>query len=709
MSSMLSTSTEKSWVRLIKFTRKQLKLDGTFTKKISVPNLKTSLFPHQQTVVKAMCDIEKNRVLRNGDKTTHINACILSEPVGSGKTIDILSVILIQKIPSVKPDINIFKDRSNIINVNIIRTKYSKILKPTIIFVGGNVLNQWIQSIKDFTNLKLFVVKNVIHLQTLIDRMDDRSINMYDIVLVKNGKVTRCIKFPPGVHVERKNKYYSTYHIINIIENMRTFCWARVVLDDYDICNIPRTYGSVNGLFTWYISSTNKQRSTTVQRCNISTTSEMLLIKKSVINRRTKFNIRNTKQFIAETNTLPSINFYKYEFENPNDQYVGLIQLFCSDESSEISEMLNNDAINTASERLGIKTTDVSTIFQHMLGKQYTNYITSTEILQFIEYEKSCESQRLPMKLNENKEDTYNTSHIKAKRHIEYKYPGVNVLLDNSQIIYKKLNETSGAAIERVKSNIRNGECPICVTELNDCDEDVFILKCCGVAICGSCCVGTIIAKKVRVCINCRRSVNIKTNLIYLSQSFDLSKIVDDELEYTEVSPEEVKTPEKRTKIDALVDIINDVKPIEQQCIDVNIGNLMKGTNKLPPAKITKVLIFANYDESLDNITTILKEKKITFWRLMGTPNEITSIVNSYKECKHTCALLVNSIKYCAGLNLQFSSDLVFMHKIIDTNIETQVIGRGQRLGRTSPLNVHYLLYNNEYTQMNKTNNVRTI
>ena len=58
--------------------------------------------------------------------------------------------------------------------------------------------------------------------------------------------------------------------------------------------------------------------------------------------------------------------------------------------------------------------------------------------------------------------------------------------------------------------------------------------------------------------------------------------------------------------------------------------------------------------------------------------------------------LLVNSSQGCAGLNMQCATDLVFFHKILDTNIEEQVCGRAQRIGRVCNLGLHYLLYNNE-------------
>ena len=41
------------------------------------------------------------------------------------------------------------------------------------------------------------------------------------------------------------------------------------------------------------------------------------------------------------------------------------------------------------------------------------------------------------------------------------------------------------------------------------------------------------------------------------------------------------------------------------------------------------------------------------------------------------------------------SSDIIIYHKMT-SDLEKQVIGRGQRLGRTEPLTIHKLCYENE-------------
>jgi hypothetical protein len=58
--------------------------------------------------------------------------------------------------------------------------------------------------------------------------------------------------------------------------------------------------------------------------------------------------------------------------------------------------------------------------------------------------------------------------------------------------------------------------------------------------------------------------------------------------------------------------------------------------------------------------------------------------------------LLINSKQKCAGLDLQFATDLVYFHVISDENVESQVAGRIQRLNRQFNGRIHYLMFRNE-------------
>ena len=99
-------------------------------------------------------------------------------------------------------------------------------------------------------------------------------------------------------------------------------------------------------------------------------------------------------------------------------------------------------------------------------------------------------------------------------------------------------------------------------------------------------------------------------------------------------------------------------------------------------------------EEKIKIIEDLLKQVGIKFESLHGTHNEISQTVKRFQESG--TVLLINSRTHCAGLNIQFATDIVYAHKIMDANIEAQVAGRGQRIGRKFNLNIWYLLFANE-------------
>lgn len=107
-----------------------------------------------------------------------------------------------------------------------------------------------------------------------------------------------------------------------------------------------------------------------------------------------------------------------------------------------------------------------------------------------------------------------------------------------------------------------------------------------------------------------------------------------------------------------------------------------------------KVLIFSMNDSIFLKIQDMLDNMCRKFKMLKGTNMAITKMVESYKN-DDLNTLLVNPENYGSGLNLENTTDMIMLHKL-DNEIEKQVIGRAQRYGRTIPLRIWYLLYDNE-------------
>lgn len=695
-------------------------LDESYGKIDHVPGLKTTLFQHQQTAVKAMMDLEYQRTLNmtslrsNTVATITYNAAVLSEPVGSGKTIDILAMIMLRKIPRAIPDIMELDYPSSLSAVGYIRRRFKKLLTPTLIFVGISVMKQWELAISTFSNLKFFSVGNVHDLRKLIQLIVSNTVNQYDIILVKNGKITVPIVLPEEFILEDKNKK-STNFIWNIIANMRKLCWARVVIDDFDTIGLPHNAGIINGIMTWFVSSTRKKleskRKSTVKSTITDTLRSYDVGCGAIMRNHFMFyylNVRNNIGYLRSTTNIPNPKFHVAIFDNPNDKFISLIAGMDQEQSRRIAEMLNGDAFEAAAEAAGIKSTSVSGIFETLLGSQYKKYRFSSVLLSFIEHVKEGEDDRLPMsELPEDEKPTYSKEDLKEFREVEYKFPGVNNLIETEEKKQTEVKKETGTAIQRVKDNIKSGSCPVCRQPLSS--SDTVIIRCCGTIFCAECAIkAQNLQYGVGRCSNCRTQVNIKS-LIYM-KNFDLSKIENEDIEDDVEELKEVETSDRpRNKFTCICDIIMGRKPPEDKRIDLHIPNMMKGVCYLKEPEVRKVMMFANYGETLNKAIEELKVQHITYWRLNGTAAEIAQTMEIFRKHPTSCALVIDSTKHCSGLNLQFSTDLVFMHNITDINVESQVAGRGHRLGRTSPLNIWYIQYKNEYEELVYTHSARDL
>lgn len=108
----------------------------------------------------------------------------------------------------------------------------------------------------------------------------------------------------------------------------------------------------------------------------------------------------------------------------------------------------------------------------------------------------------------------------------------------------------------------------------------------------------------------------------------------------------------------------------------------------------SKVLIFSSYENGYYHVCKFLNRNKIKYKFLKGNTYQLDKIIHSYKYGE-TQVLLINSTHNGNGLNLENTSDIIIYHKLDDEK-RNQVIGRAQRIGRKTSLNIWYLLHENE-------------
>ena len=161
--------------------------------------------------------------------------------------------------------------------------------------------------------------------------------------------------------------------------------------------------------------------------------------------------------------------------------------------------------------------------------------------------------------------------------------------------------------------------------------------------------------------------------------------------------------PHCRSKIspNSLIIVNNDAAASCKKCNDDKLDKIDNLeyilTSRRSENPNMKVLIFSEYQRTFENIAKVLTKQEFKYSRIAGTTATINNLVTKYKSNTPDAinCLLLNA-EFCAsGLNLENTTDIIIMHKM-STEKMTQIIGRGQRPGRTSTLRVWKLFYDTE-------------
>ncbi|VBB18452.1 DEAD/SNF2-like helicase [Yasminevirus sp. GU-2018] len=198
--------------------------------------------------------------------------------------------------------------------------------------------------------------------------------------------------------------------------------------------------------------------------------------------------------------------------------------------------------------------------------------------------------------------------------------------------------------------------CPVCMCEF----EKPTIVDCCAHKYCFNCLTLTM-NKTGQKCPVCQTKITKNRMHVVTDQ-------VAEEDDYdTNVPKKEQEV--KREKMEELCKLVNSKKE-------------------------GKFLVFADYDETFSKIEQVFKKQKIKYGILKGSSSVIRSTIEDFKKGKIK-VIMLNAKNFGAGMNLQCATDIVMYHRFTK-EMEEQIIGRGQRLGREGTLNVYYLIHDNE-------------
>ena len=736
---------------------KSINNDGTISPSgniIDTPTgIKLDLKSHQKRTLYEMVRREDSQYRLSTDN----NILFLCDNVGSGKSLEILSLI------SHRPKVEKMWNNAYYM-ANNIETYYKrhyamdgfkigpdvKVFSSNLLIVPHNIYHQWMEYIKINTTLSVYGIdrKSKIPLSSKIEELLDG----YNIICVKSTmfkeldevisqkfnhnsiSYTVCDDSNKNAFLSKDalnsllsqltskfvDEFYYCKELSNIknmiakyresldawenkinydhlesnpnIEsciNMRKlykgYAFQRVIVDEVDSIKIP-AFPDVYGKYTWFITSSinnilypkGKHKYSNGTKMVISTGIHGTGFLKNTLlktlgittayyaynsSRVFKTLVRNNLGFIKDSMNVPSpVTKYKMCF-TPAE-----LNIISSSVSSDVLAALNAGDTETAIELLGGgdgSEDDILKLVNKKLYKERDNLEIeiSSKKLQLIQ--RQNEYQELKQDLDIFKEIMQSTEEADilpedtdalavkktATTLAKNKVVSTQNSIDNFVSKYNDVHSKIKGIEERV-TGCDDKQCPICACNVTNpcltvCCQNVFCLQCLAMAITSS-------AKKE--CPLCRSTVDInKVHIIKSSSQNQENKKQEEEL------------PKK---------------------LEYLVNYLQLNSDK-------RIMVFSEYGNTFKTIEKELLDKSIPYSMLNGSGYRINNIINNFKVGVFQ-VLLLNAKNFGAGLNLQFADEILVYHRM-SKDLEKQVVGRAQRMGRTKELKITYLCHENEY------------
>ncbi len=730
------------------------------------PGFKGELYAPQATLLHAMVELEKRPLLRldDGKCPAEWGALLqskygrVSERFSFGKTVLALALVCAQRVPARLPELAPLMtypltggsarsaNRACIVaaangggNYDSLGTgflpeltvRYPRYLPLTVVAAAANVISQWEDNARRFTDLRYFIVENVRSLREFEEMYRRGQLVDYDLLFVKAGRVTTSFVVAGEPKHEGKSKNRSLFEALaRVLEGVPV---ARLIIDDFDTLKLGSDDCFVPALFTWLISATRRQTTAkAVLRTGAATVEEFLRA-----NLATSFPVLGAALDDILNKTFSLHCAPAYVDAHISSTALGFRRIFVAggqaaailrdlEVPEEVVEMVNADAVGTAAQTLGMTAHSIADVIHRVVGGHLDKLRHAIRALSRVDRARAELSLRGPAEKDRERikelraalKDGSDEEAAAALRAVSGGGKDVNASLASLEEWATEQKEKHGKALARMRDNIREGHCQCCMIpfEKGDDAEAAYVLAgCCQIIVCEPCITKKEGAKKVFIkrCPNCARDIKLETGLVRVGAELDLEAALKDETvigaEAEEPEPNAAPDPAAagpapgdgkpapdpvdaidNPKLKALLQLVQG-RPID--CLRDTptapyVEGLLHGRRNIPwPAeKQKKFLVFTMHAESTHLIAATLARLQIPYCVLRGTRTQKDEAVRLLRE--EVNIMLVTAPKDCGGLNLPFLSHVVFYHRILDRNVEAQVAARGQRLGREHNLEI---------------------
>jgi len=630
-----------------------------------------------------------------------------------GDICDVISEFLVEKNSfelninsnSIKNNNNLYLSRYY--NNNEVIKAHKTIIKTNLIIVPHNLFEQW----KNEINRTFLKTKFIKDKRNLKDIKNDILNNNYDIILCNVNKVIQLLEFLP-------NEKYN---------------FERIFIDEVDVINLPR-FPELNTNFLWLITTTytrilnpknigfinNLFRSNYFSNKTINSFYKFFLEKltfsfnQNYIQQKIKLTIPNKNFFIVPNNFINTLLYNLecksyYKFLNSYD-YESLYNYILKSKSRHMIRFILRYLLFNC---IGNFPIDDQHVIQNIINNYVFDFESNASIFFIF----------ILFRLHHINYDLINRKIIPRMRHInniirEIKVhvincPSCNNQLENNQYIKETLGnfnlfEHDIKDLNHFLASIKSEKCPLNINALRDqLKYKTFSVKKTFIQLKQEIHQIKYISKQLlrnNYCLKCMNKHNsdhscIETNffnfftivnidfsnfssfIIRIYKSYNQKFIRDIKHEYFKL--QNIKDNNDNNDINQNTKIENMIISLKKDILDKK-----------------RCLVFSDNNYFFKIIKYELDKHSITNRTLKGNTNTINSIIRKYKN--HDINVLLLNMKHCgSGINLEMSDNIYIMN-FLSSEMETQVIGRVNRIGKKNNLNVNYYLTTHEYAYYKK-------
>ena len=640
-------------------TRREIKPIDTIleysTVSVKQPSsIKTALKLHQLGTLQRALELEVHDFTESEPEKNQIRSQVgvIGDKVGSGKSLVALALVASQPSVPVQKGYHIVTEKSLVTEVLWKPSSDPEVLPLSVIVIPHSIQKQWKEYVEVHTK-KEFRVKCLFREASFSDLKEEKMTEMLsntDLIIVT------ATMFRSFYEIFHDYKRYRIHRLTELGQTIKPLFFSRFIIDEADSINLPG-HRKLDSVFYWFLTSSLQ-------------------------------NILNPRGFLK---TVPASTYgrglpYTRSYHEGGISRSGFVMDLFSDFDFTVSRLKhiilkNSDSFIDASFQLEevemntihCKSPSVLSIIKDLVPDEIINLVASGNIehaITKISSEKTNQLNLVDVLTKKTQQDLENL-HFELEMKQKINYTTEKQKQQTIERVLVRIEETKKmieTITDRARSSVQD-ECLYCCT---DDIQKPTITRCCQKAFCFECITAWL--SDHNTCPNCSLTCGVD------------SLVIIDENQSSQHTLKATNDPEPtihmKTKLESIRAIID---------------NNPSG----------KFLVFAAWDNSFQCVEKELKSVGKEYEIIKGSGGRVHSIVEKFKSPDSNLnVLLLNSKCFGSGLNLENTTDIIIFHKM-DTDMEKQVIGRGQRYGRKGKLRVWKLFY--DFEESSSVNSVSTV